>query len=200
MTKLLVIDDHDVVRQGLATALRSHGFEHLDSAGTVKQARSKIAAFNPDAMIIDINLPDGSGFEIVEWVRKLSSQTAIVVLSLNDPLRFANLARASGANAYLSKTQSIDEIVLALNFAIANPGSFTSQLVEPSKGAVDLTAREFDVLYLIASGLSNVQISATLFLSISTVKTHISAILRKLNASNRTGAVTIAREKGLLLE
>jgi DNA-binding NarL/FixJ family response regulator len=200
MTKLLVIDDHDVVRQGLITALRSHGFEQLDSAGTVKQARSKIAAFNPDAMIIDINLPDGSGFEIVEWVRKLSSHTAIVVLSLNDPLRFAKLARASGANTYLSKTQSIDEIVSALNFAISNPGSFTSQLVEPSKGVVDLTAREFDVLYLIANGLSNVQISTTLFLSISTVKTHISAILRKLNASNRTGAVTIAREKGLLLE
>jgi DNA-binding NarL/FixJ family response regulator len=200
MTKLLVIDDHDVVRQGLTTALQSHGFEQLDSAGTVKQARSKIAAFNPDAIIIDINLPDGSGFEIVEWVRNLSSQTAIVVLSLNDPLRFAKLARASGANAYLSKTQSIDEIVSALNFAISNPGSFTSQLVEPSKGAVDLTAREYDVLYLIASGLSNVQISTTLFLSISTVKTHISAILRKLNASNRTGAVTIAREKGLLLE
>lgn len=200
MTKLIVIDDHDVVRQGLTTALRSHGFEQLDSAGTVKQARSKIAAFNPDAIIIDINLPDGSGFEIVEWVRKLSSQTAIVVLSLNDPLRFAKLARASGANAYLSKTQSIDEIVSALNFAISNPGSFTSQLVEPSKGAVDLTAREFDVLYLIASGLSNVQISTTLFLSVSTVKSHISAILRKLNASNRTGAVTIAREKGLLLE
>lgn len=200
MTKLLVIDDHDVVRQGLITALRSHGFGQLDSAGTVKQARSKIAAFNPDAMIIDINLPDGSGFEVVEWVRKLSSQTAIVVLSLNDPHRFAKLARASGANAYLSKTQSIDEIVSAVNFAISNPGSFTSQLVEPSKGAVDLTAREFDVLYLIASGLSNVQISTTLFLSISTVKTHISAILRKLNATNRTGAVTIAREKGLLLE
>mgnify|MGYP002654333549 FL=1 len=200
MTKLLVIDDHDVVQQGLITALRSHGFEQLDSAGTLKQARSKIAAFNPDAIIVDLNLPDGSGFEIVEWVRRLSSQTAIVVLSLNDPAGFAKLARASGANAYLSKTQSIDEIVSVINFAISNPGSFTSQLVDLDKGATELTAREFDVLYLIASGLSNVQISATLFLSLSTVKTHISAILRKLDASNRTGAVAKAREKGLLLE
>ena len=200
MAKLLVIDDHDVVQQGLITALRSHGFEQLDSAGTLKQARSKIAAFNPDAIIVDLNLPDGSGFEIVEWVRRLSSQTAIVVLSLNDPAGFAKLARASGANAYLSKTQSISEIVSAINFAISNPGSFTSQLVDLDKGATELTAREFDVLYLIASGLSNVQISATLFLSLSTVKTHISAILRKLDASNRTGAVAKAREKGLLLE
>jgi DNA-binding NarL/FixJ family response regulator len=200
MAKLLVIDDHDVVRQGLITALRSHGFEQLDSAGTLKQARSKIAAFNPDAIIVDLNLPDGSGFEIVEWVRRLSSQTAIVVLSLNDPTGFAKLARASGANAYLSKTQSIDEIVSVINFAISNPGSFTSQLVDLDKGATELTAREFDVLYLIASGLSNVQISATLFLSLSTVKTHISAILRKLDASNRTGAVAKARDKGLLLE
>ena len=162
--------------------------------------RSKIAAFNPDAIIVDLNLPDGSGFEIVEWVRRLSSQTAIVVLSLNDPTGFAKLARASGANAYLSKTQSIDEIVSVINFAISNPGSFTSQLVDLDKGATELTAREFDVLYLIASGLSNVQISATLFLSLSTVKTHISTILRKLDASNRTGAVAKAREKGLLLE
>jgi DNA-binding NarL/FixJ family response regulator len=200
MTKLLVIDDHDVVRQGLITALRSQGFEQLDSAGTLKQARSKVAAFNPDAIIVDLNLPDGSGFEIVEWVRRLSSQTAIVVLSLNDPTGFAKLARASGANAYLSKTQSISEIVSVINFAISNPGSFTSQLVDLDKGATELTAREFDVLYLIASGLSNVQISAALFLSLSTVKTHISAILRKLDASNRTGAVAKAREKGLLLE
>ena len=200
MTKLLVIDDHDVVRQGLITALRSQGFEQLDSAGTLKQARSKVAAFNPDAIIVDLNLPDGSGFEIVEWVRRLSSQTAIVVLSLNDPTGFAKLARASGANAYLSKTQSISEIVSVINFAISNPGSFTSQLVDLDKGAPELTAREFDVLYLIANGLSNVQISATLFLSLSTVKTHISAILRKLDASNRTGAVAKAREKGLLLE
>jgi DNA-binding response OmpR family regulator len=72
MTRLLVVDDHDVVRQGLIAALRSFGFENIDSAGSVKEARSKIAVFSPEAIIVDLNLPDGSGFEIVKWVRSIS--------------------------------------------------------------------------------------------------------------------------------
>jgi DNA-binding NarL/FixJ family response regulator len=199
MTRLLVVDDHDVVRQGLIAALRSFGFENIDSAGSVKEARSKIAVFSPEAIIVDLNLPDGSGFEIVKWVRSISSTTAILVLSLNEPSRFAQMARASGANSYLSKTQPIDEILSAVNFALKNPHAFTSQRHDAADHVIDLTPREFDVLYLMAGGSSNQQISETLFLSISTVKTHISSTLRKLGATNRTTAIKVARERGLLL-
>ncbi len=199
MTRLLVVDDHDVVRQGLISALSTFGFEATDSAGSVEEARSKIAVFNPDAIIVDLNLPDGSGFEIVKWVRSLSSRTAIVVLSLNGSSSFAQMARTSGANSYLSKTQSIDEIVSAVNFALKSPHTFTSKLHDAADHVVDLTPREFDVLFLIARGSSNQEISRTMFLSISTVKTHISSLLRKLGATNRTSAIKVAREKGLLL-
>lgn len=199
MTKILVVDDHDVVRKGLISALGSYGFESVDSAASVKEARSKIAVFNPGAVIVDLNLPDGSGFEIVQWVRSISTETAIIVLSLNEPSGFAKIARASGANSYLSKTQSIDEIVSAVQFAVKNPRSFTSQFYLTADHSFKLTPREFDVLYLISNGSSNQEISQTLFLSISTVKTHISSMLRKLGATNRTSAIKVAREKGLLL-
>ena len=198
MTRLLVVDDHDVVRQGLVTSLKSHGYTSIETAATIKESRSKIAAFNPEALIVDINLPDGSGLELVQWIRKIGGAVAIIVLSLNEPSLFANLARSAGANAYISKSRPIDEIVSTLIFARANPGSFTSSLAAAELSLVKLTPREIDLLHLMAQGANNLEISTKLFISISTVKTHISSILRKLESSNRTMAIKVAREKGLL--
>jgi DNA-binding NarL/FixJ family response regulator len=199
MTRLLIIDDHAVVRQGLVQAFCDKGFALIETAGTLKEARAKIAAFNPQAIIVDLNLPDGSGLEIVQWVRKFSADIAIIILSLNDPAQFAKVARSSGANAYLSKSQSMPEIISSVNFALSNPGSFTSTLTADRPLDFDLTAREIEVLYLLAEGTSNLDISLKLFISVSTVKTHISAIMRKLQCANRTAAVKIARDHGLLL-
>jgi DNA-binding NarL/FixJ family response regulator len=81
---------------------------------------------------------------------------------------------------------------------VANPGSFTSSLTIAEMGLVELTPREIDLLHLLARGASNLEISSTLYISVSTVKTHISSILRKLESTNRTMAIKVAREKGLL--
>ncbi len=199
MVRLLVIDDHDVVRQGLVSALGAHGFTLIETAASIKQARAKIAAFNPQAVIVDLNLPDGSGFEVVQWVRKCAPDAAIIILSLNEPSQYVSIARSSGANAYLSKSQSIEEIVTTLNFALMNPRSFTSTLNTRHDHTVVLTPREVDVLHLMAKGASNSEISANLYISTSTVKTHISSILRKFDCGNRSTAIMKAREKGLLL-
>lgn len=199
MVRLLVIDDHDVVRQGLVSALGAHGFTLIETAASIKQARAKIAAFNPQAVIVDLNLPDGSGFEVVQWVRKCAPDAAIIILSLNEPSQYVSIARSSGANAYLSKSQSIEEIVTTLNFALMNPRSFTSTLNTRHEHTVVLTPREVDVLHLMAKGASNSEISANLYISTSTVKTHISSILRKFDCGNRSTAIMKAREKGLLL-
>jgi len=136
--------------------------------------------------------------ELVQWTRKISATVAIIVLSLNEPSLFAHLARSAGANAYISKSRPIDEIVSTLNFAVANPGSFTSSLTTAEMSLVELTPREIDLLHLLARGASNLEISSTLYISVSTVKTHISSILRKLESTNRTMAIKVAREKGLL--
>ena len=199
MTRLLIIDDHAVVRQGIIQAFNNQGFTSVETAGTLKEARAKIAAFNPEAIIIDLNLPDGSGLEIVQWVREFSAEIAIIILSMNDPAQFVKIARSSGANAYLSKSQSMSEIISSVNFALSNPGSFTSTLAAEQPFDFDLTPREIEVLYLLAEGTSNLDISLKLFISISTVKTHISALMRKLQCTNRTAAARIARDNGLLL-
>jgi len=199
MTRLLIIDDHAVVRQGIMQAFNNQGFTSVETAGTLKEARAKIAAFNPEAIIVDLNLPDGSGLEIVQWVREFSAEIAIIILSMNDPAQFVKIARSSGANAYLSKSQSMSEIISSVNFALSNPGSFTSTLAAEQPFDFDLTPREIEVLYLLAEGTSNLDISLKLFISISTVKTHISALMRKLQCTNRTAAAKIARDNGLLL-
>ena len=199
MTRLLIIDDHAVVRQGLVQAFSDKGFTSIETAGNLKEARAKIAALNPEAIIVDLNLPDGSGLEIVQWVRKLSADVAIIILSLNDPAQFIKIARSSGANAYLSKSQSMPEIISSVTFALSNPGSFTSTLTADPSLDFDLTPREIEVLYLLAEGASNSDISLKLFISISTVKSHISALMRKLQCTNRTAAAKIARDNGFLL-
>ena len=198
MMKVLIVDDHAVVRQGLKSAIQSHGYEVVAEAGSINEAQAFMAQKNPDAIIVDINLPDGSGLELVQWIRKISATVAIIVLSLNEPSLFAHLARSAGANAYISKSRPIDEIVSTLNFAVANPGSFTSSLTTAEMSLVELTPREIDLLHLLARGASNLEISSTLYISVSTVKTHISSILRKLESTNRTMAIKVAREKGLL--
>jgi DNA-binding NarL/FixJ family response regulator len=199
MTRLLIIDDHAVVRQGLVQAFKEQGFASIETAGSIKQARAKIAAFNPEAIIVDLNLPDGSGLEIVQWVRKHSTKIAIIILSLNDPAQYIKIARSSGANAYLSKSQSMQEIISSVTFALSNPGSFTSALTADQHLDFDLTPREIEVLYLLADGASNSDISSKLSISLSTVKTHISSLMRKLQCTNRTAAAKIARDNGFLL-
>ena len=168
MTRLLIIDDHAVVRQGLVQAFCDKGFASIETAGNLKEGRAKIAAFNPEAIIVDLNLPDGSGLEIVQWVRKHSADVAIVILSLKDPAQFVKIARSSGANAYLSKSQSMPEIISSVIFALSNPGSFTSSLTTGQSPDFDLTPREIEVLYLLAEGASNLEISSKLYISIST--------------------------------
>jgi DNA-binding NarL/FixJ family response regulator len=199
MTRLLIIDDHAVVRQGLVQAFCDKGFDSIETAGNLREARAKIAAFNPEAIIVDLNLPDGSGLEVVQWVRKHSTNVAIIILSMNDPAQFIKVARSSGANAYLSKSQSTPEIISSVTFALSNPGTFTSSLTADQQQDFDLTPREIEVLYLLAEGASNIEISRRLFISISTVKTHISGLMRKLQCTNRTAAAKIARDHGLLL-
>jgi len=199
MTRLLIIDDHAVVRQGLVQAFKDNGFTSIETAGNLADARAKIAAFNPDAVIVDLNLPDGSGLEIVQWVRRHSAEVALIILSLNDPAKFIKIARSSGANAYLSKSQSMQEIISSVTFALSNPGSFTSALTADQPRDFDLTPREIEVLYLLAEGASNLEISSKLYISLSTVKTHISALMRKLECTNRTAAAKIARDNGFLL-
>jgi DNA-binding NarL/FixJ family response regulator len=158
-----------------------------------------MAQTNPDAIIVDINLPDGSGFDLVAWSRRVSPTTAIVVLTLNEGADYVRAARSAGANAFIVKNAPLTELIAALDFAISSPQSFSSKQICISGIDSGLSAREIDVLYSISHGLSNTAIATDLYISVSTVKTHVSSILRKLEADNRVQALAIARERGLLV-
>jgi len=199
MKRLLIVDDHAVVRHGIKVACEAHGFEVIASASNVSEARSAIAALAPDVVIVDINLPDGTGFDLIHWIRKIDSELPVIVLSLNDSHEYVNSARKVGANSYINKSAPIEELMAAVDFAIHSPHTFSST-IKPSPYEYALTARELDVLSLIAKGLSNLQISTQLHISVSTVKTHVSSILQKLCAENRVGAIKVARESGLLIQ
>ena len=197
MKRLLIVDDHAVVRHGLKLACEHNGFEVVATLPTITEARSAIAALNPQIVVVDINLPDGSGFELIQWIRKINNSLPIVVLSLNDSPEYVRAARSSGANAYIVKSAPIEELIAAIQFAISSPHSFSSK-VKASTYEFALTAREFDVLALMDKGFSNLQISVQLHISLSTVKTHVSSILQKLSANNRVAALKVARDTGLL--
>ena len=197
--KVLIIDDHAVVRHGLKSALESHGYEVVAEAGSINEAQAFMAQTNPDAIVVDINLPDGSGFDLVAWSRKISPATAIVVLTLNDGEDYVRAAKCAGANAFIVKSAPLTDLIAALDFAISSPTSFSSKHITTSGVDSGLSAREIDVLYSINHGLTNAAIATQLYVSVSTVKTHVSSILRKLDANNRVQALAIARERGLLV-
>ena len=198
MKRVLIVDDHAVVRFGLRSALEANGYAIVAEASSLAQARAFIAHSNPDVLIVDINLPDGSGFDLIMWVRELSKSITIIVLTLNDAFSYTSAARKAGANAYLVKDSPLVEIIAAIDFAIASPQSFNSKIAGTSIVATQLTAREIDILQSINLGYSNAVIAGNLYISLSTVKTHVSSILRKMNAQNRVQALTHAKEIGLI--
>jgi DNA-binding NarL/FixJ family response regulator len=197
--KVLIVDDHAVVRHGLKSAIESLGYEVVAEAGSINEAQAFMAQTNPDAIIVDVNLPDGSGFDLVAWARKVSPTMAIVVLTLNDGQDYVRAAKSAGANAYIVKSAPLMDVIAALRFAASSPHSFSSKLICTTGVDSGLSAREIDVLHSINLGLNNIAIAKNLFISVSTVKTHVSSILRKLDADNRVQALTIARERGLLV-
>ena len=197
--KVLIVDDHAVVRHGLKSAIESHGHEVVAEAGSINQAQAFMAQTNPDAIVVDINLPDGSGFDLVAWARKVSPTVVMVVLTLNDGADYVRVAKKVGANAFIVKNAPLADLIAALDFALSSPTSFSSKRIYTSGIDSGLSAREIDVLQSINHGLSNTAIATNLYISVSTVKTHVSSILRKLDADNRVQALSIARERGLLV-
>lgn len=199
MNRLLIVDDHALVREGLKRALTHEGFNEIFEACSIAQARTVITTFQPDVITVDINLPDGSGFELVSWIRSISQDIAIVVLTLNEHDNYKRAAMKAGASAFVSKSEPIPVLVAAIKHSLIAPLSFSAQGLEKvfSRTHNALTAREFDLLAQLEQGQTTSQISKSLFISPATVKTHLASIYRKLEVSNRTAAIHAMHEQGL---
>ena len=197
-----MIDDHPVVRIGIVKALTAAGLNCVGQAGSFKEAIAMIALHNPDVITVDINLPDGSGIEIVQWARQQSPTIIIIVLSLNDELDLISAAAKAGAQGFISKSAGIDLLITAIETAIVNPTTFTSDraidLLLREKNRMILSPREITVITHLAGEKSITDIATTMFISHSTAKTHIATIYRKLDTHSRQSAVARAKSMGLI--
>ena len=202
LASVLVIDDHPVVRIGIIKALTAAGFNCVGEAGSLKEAIAMIALHNPRVITVDINLPDGNGLEIVQWARKRSPSLIIIVLSLNDELDLISAAAKAGAQGFISKSAGIDLLIAAIQTALLNPTTFTSdraiELLMREKNGTILSPREITVITYLAGEMSISDIAKTMFISHSTAKTHITTIYRKLDTHSRPAAVARAKSLGLI--
>jgi DNA-binding NarL/FixJ family response regulator len=206
-SRVLLIDDHDLIRRGLAHAFERHDdFEVAGQAASVAEGLRQFEALTPDVVITDVRLPDGTGLDLVRQIRAAGHETGVVVLTMyaGDEQLFAALE--AGASAFVAKDAPSDEVVAAARHAMVSPRSFTAadlagamrRKMTPS--GPQLTQREAEVLSLLARGFNVSAIARAIFVSDSTAKTHISKIYEKLGASNRADAIMKAVRSGLLAE
>ncbi|WP_163506766.1 response regulator [Fodinicola acaciae] len=205
VTTVLLVDDHELIRQGLRHAFeRDPQFRVVAEAGSVAEALSQADETKPDVVIMDLRLPDGSGLDATRKLRSAMPSVGIVVLTMyaGDEQLFGALE--AGASAFVPKNAPSDEVVAAARHAASAPTAFTaSDLAEAMKRRLaptgpQLSPREGQVLQLLADGMSVAGIAKHLYVSESTAKTHISKLYEKLGAGNRAQALMTALRLGLL--
>jgi DNA-binding NarL/FixJ family response regulator len=205
MTRVLIVDDHPVFRDGLAGLLATvPEVEVVGTAGTAEEALIAVRQAAPDVVLMDINLPGASGVEATRQTTQISPATAVLVISMVDDDDSVFAAMAAGARGYVLKGASAAEITAALRTVASGGAVFGAGVAgrllarTPARPTApgrpgDLTAREREVLDLLAEGASNRQIARSLGLSLKTVQNHVSRILDKLQAADRTQAALRAR-------
>ena len=202
LPRVLIVDDHAAVRAGIAQALSNAAMERCGEAASYNEALAQIAHTNPDAIVVDIQLPDGSGLDLIRWIRKNSKQIAIVVLTMSDSDSDLVAAMKSGASGFVRKSDPLPEVISILKRAIASPNSFTANGLAnalKSDSAPDLlTQREMEVLRALSLVGDIASLAKNMNIAESTFKTHTSAIYRKLEVPNRASAIKIARDFGII--
>lgn len=205
MTTVLLIDDHELIRQGLAGAFaQAEGFDVAGQAGSVEEGIALAHELGPDVVVTDVRLPDGSGLDLVRSLRKQDREIGLVVLTMyaGDEQLFA--AMDAGASAFVGKDAPTSSVISAARQASVAPLTFTcvglaeAMVRRMSSGAPRLSDRERQVLDLLAEGLGVSAIAARLYLSESTAKSHIGRIYEKLGAANRAQALVTAMRLGLI--
>jgi two-component system response regulator NreC len=205
--RIMLVDDHAVLRSGLRLLLeREDDLEPVGEAGTAEDAIRALPRLRPDVVVLDIQMPGMGGLEGAAIIRERAPDARILFLSMHDQARDVRQAFDSGADGYLLKSAADEDLVRAVR-AVASGERY----VHPALGAVlatptsvgplaDLTAREREVLRLLALGHTNQEIAETLIVSVRTVESHRAHVMTKLRVTTRAGLVRAALDAGLLDE
>ena len=199
--KILLVDDHALIRAGLANLLTQNNHEVVAEASTSSQASALINTHKPEIVLVDINLGTSSGIDLIKEMKKSGAASKFVVLTMHDDTQTLESAKDAGAIAFVTKSAPTESLLEILQTIATGTDKFLkagkiNQITEAKD--FELTPRELEVLTLLPTGATANAIGALLFLTEATVKTHLASIYRKLAANNRAQAVSIAIENKLI--
>jgi len=208
--KILIADDHSMVREGLKQLIElEDDIEVVAQAGDGKETIAKILEFNPDVVLLDINMPVMNGLEVLEKLNETNVDVCVLMLTIHNEIEYLYRAVEIGVNGYVLKDSDSDVLIKAIR-SIYNGESYiqpnmASLLFKKINGELDnqakhnkLTKREVEVLKLITQGLLNKEIADELCISEKTVKNHVSNIFKKIEVSDRTQAAVYAIKNNIV--
>lgn len=191
MTRLLLVEDHVLVRQSIRAFLQDAGFSVVGEAGTGVEALQLISDLRPDVILLDIHLPEMNGIEVARQVRQQWPEIRVVALTAYNEKAYQRALMALGVHDFILKTVELSELLQRLNNALNKPvpAPTTARFSPPDEVDYRLTEREGEVLQGVAKGWTNKQIGHRLDISARTVQVHLYTIYQKLKVANRTEAV-----------
>jgi DNA-binding NarL/FixJ family response regulator len=205
MIRVVLADDHPVITDGLALIFEDQGdLQIVGRTATAAETLEVVAREKPDVLVLDLELPDGNGLEVLDGLQRIAPRPRVVVFTAYGGAARIREALAHGSGSYVLKGTPSAELLRAIRAVAAGesyiPATLSAEIVgalrEPGKER--LTGRELQILRLMASGRANKEIARDLRITERTVKFHVSEILARLNATNRAHAVSLARERGLI--
>ena len=210
MTRLLLADDHRMLRDSLRRSLEESGFDVVGEASDGAEAVRLAQSLRPDVVLMDVSMPSLDGVEATRQISRVVPSSQVVMLTMHADGDVMAKAIQAGAIGYLVKDCSMEEVVAAVHVAasgesVLSPGLATSMLADvkrtqqtvPADTPI-ISAREEEVLQLVADGLSLPEVAAALYISVKTVKNHLASIYAKLDARDRTQAVLRAVRMGII--
>lgn len=210
--RLLVADDHDIVRQGLRALIQEQaGWQLVAEVKDGREAVAKAIEFRPDVAIVDISMPSLNGLDATKQIAKLSPRTKVLVLTMHQSDQLIQEVLDSGARGYIFKADAGLDLIMAVNALASNKTFFTPKVAQTvldgylgreskasEDGSLRITGREREIVQLLAEGKSSKEVANVLNLSVKTVETHRSNILRKLNCHSVTELVRYAIRNHLI--